>query len=134
MEDLPTRNINDQRRVLKDYVLAVAENRSQFATHLGRSESERKKSKEEILSQVEQIHKNSESNPHMPRHSTPLTEEKLSVKEILPPFLREKVISEKDIPKLEERPTFSGEAEYNHIEFIRTIDILQEDLIYLMKL
>ncbi|MBW0566496.1 hypothetical protein O181_106211 [Austropuccinia psidii MF-1] len=101
MEDFSTRNINDQLRFLKDYVLAVAENTSQFATHLARSNSERKKLKEEILAQVEQIYKNYESNPHMPRHYTPLTEEKLSVKEILNPFLGENIISAKDIPKLE---------------------------------
>ncbi|MBW0517020.1 hypothetical protein O181_056735 [Austropuccinia psidii MF-1] len=64
----------------------------------------------------------------MPRHSTPLTKEKLSVKESLTPFLGENVISAKYIPKLEEWPTFSGESEYNHIELIRTIDMLQEDL------
>ncbi|MBW0528240.1 hypothetical protein O181_067955 [Austropuccinia psidii MF-1] len=62
----------------------------------------------------------------MPRHSTALTEEKLSVKESVTPFVGENVISEKDIPKLEEFPTFSGEGEYNHIEFMRTIDMLQE--------
>ncbi|MBW0565558.1 hypothetical protein O181_105273 [Austropuccinia psidii MF-1] len=63
----------------------------------------------------------------MPRHSTPLTEEKLFVKEILTPFPGENVISAKDIPKLDEWPAFAGEGEYNHIEFIRTIDMLQED-------
>ncbi|MBW0467887.1 hypothetical protein O181_007602 [Austropuccinia psidii MF-1] len=62
----------------------------------------------------------------MHRHSTPLTEEKLPVKESLTPFLGENEISAKDIPKLEEWPTFSGEGEYNHIEFIRKIDILQK--------
>ncbi|MBW0587823.1 hypothetical protein O181_127538 [Austropuccinia psidii MF-1] len=46
MEDLSTRNINDQLSVLKDYVLEVAENTSQFGTHLARSDSERKKLKE----------------------------------------------------------------------------------------
>ncbi|MBW0520947.1 hypothetical protein O181_060662 [Austropuccinia psidii MF-1] len=109
MEDFSTIDIKDKLRALRDYVVAVAENTSQFATHLARSDSERKKLKEEILTQVEQIHKNYESDPHMPRHSTPLTEEKLSVKEILTPFLGENVISAKDIPKLEEWPTFSGE-------------------------
>ncbi|MBW0568776.1 hypothetical protein O181_108491 [Austropuccinia psidii MF-1] len=127
MQDLSTRNINDNLKVLKDYVLAVAENTSQFSTHLARSDSERKKLKEEILAQVEKIHKNYESNPHMPRHSTPLTEKKLSVKGSLTPFLGENVISAKDIPKLEAWPTFSGEGEYNHIELIRAIDMLQED-------
>ncbi|MBW0499410.1 hypothetical protein O181_039125 [Austropuccinia psidii MF-1] len=51
MEDFSTRNIIDQLRVLKDYVVAVAENTSQFATHLARSNSETKKLKEEILAQ-----------------------------------------------------------------------------------
>ncbi|MBW0504949.1 hypothetical protein O181_044664 [Austropuccinia psidii MF-1] len=111
MENVSTRNINDHLRVPKDYFLAVAENTSQFATLLARSDSERKKLKEEILAQVEQIHKNYESNAHIPRHYTPLTEEKLSVKEILTPFLGENVISTKDIPKLEEWPTFPGEGE-----------------------
>ncbi|MBW0538374.1 hypothetical protein O181_078089 [Austropuccinia psidii MF-1] len=63
----------------------------------------------------------------MPRHSTPLTEEMISVKGSLTPFLGENVLSEKYIPKLQELPTFSGEGEYNHIEFIRTIDTFQED-------
>ncbi|MBW0586453.1 hypothetical protein O181_126168 [Austropuccinia psidii MF-1] len=64
----------------------------------------------------------------MPRYSKPFTEENLSVKESLTPFLGKNVFSEKDIPKLEEWPTFSGEVEYNHIKFIRTIDMLQENL------
>ncbi|MBW0578236.1 hypothetical protein O181_117951 [Austropuccinia psidii MF-1] len=63
----------------------------------------------------------------MPRHLTPLTEKKRSVKESLTPFLGENVISEKDFPRLEEWKTFSCEGEYNHIEFIRTIDMFQED-------
>ncbi|MBW0565686.1 hypothetical protein O181_105401, partial [Austropuccinia psidii MF-1] len=63
----------------------------------------------------------------MPRHSKPLTEEKISVKGSLTPFLGENPICANNIPKLEEWPTFSGEGEYNHIEFIRRIDMLQED-------
>ncbi|MBW0581489.1 hypothetical protein O181_121204 [Austropuccinia psidii MF-1] len=126
-EDFSTRNIKDQLRALKDYVLAVAGNTSQFATHLTRSDCEREKLEEKILAQVEKIHKNYESNPHLPRHSTPLTEEKPSVNKILTPFLGQNVISAKDIPKLEEWSTFSGEGEYNHIEFIRAIDMFQED-------
>ncbi|MBW0577605.1 hypothetical protein O181_117320 [Austropuccinia psidii MF-1] len=63
----------------------------------------------------------------MQRHSTPLTEEKHSVKESLTPFLGENPICEKDLPKLEEWPTFPVDGEYNHIESIRTIDMLQEE-------
>ncbi|MBW0506048.1 hypothetical protein O181_045763 [Austropuccinia psidii MF-1] len=64
----------------------------------------------------------------MPRHSTPLTEAKISVKGSSTPLIGENPICAKDIPKLEEWETFSGEGEYNHIEFIRKIDLLQEDL------
>ncbi|MBW0546777.1 hypothetical protein O181_086492 [Austropuccinia psidii MF-1] len=125
MEDLSILNINDQPRILKDHVLEIANNTNQFATHLAESDSERQKLKNEIIANVEQIHKNYE--PHMPRHAKTFTEEKLSFKGSLTPILGENVISAKDIPKLEEWPTFSGKGEYNHIEFIRTIDMLQED-------
>ncbi|MBW0586073.1 hypothetical protein O181_125788 [Austropuccinia psidii MF-1] len=63
----------------------------------------------------------------MQRHSTPLIEETLSVKGSFTPLLGNFFVSVKDIPKFVELPTFSGEGEYNHIEFIRTIDMLQED-------
>ncbi|MBW0487455.1 hypothetical protein O181_027170 [Austropuccinia psidii MF-1] len=63
----------------------------------------------------------------MPRHSKPLTEEKTSVKGSLNPFLGENFICAKDIPKLEEWSTFSGEWKYNHIEFIRKIGMFPED-------
>ncbi|MBW0537310.1 hypothetical protein O181_077025 [Austropuccinia psidii MF-1] len=118
--------INTCDRIESTYhILEIAENTNQFATHLAESDSRRQKLKNEIIANVEQIHKNYE--PHMPRHSTSLTEEKISVKGSLTPLLGENVISSKDIPKLEEWATFSGEGEHNHIEFIRTIDMFQED-------
>ncbi|MBW0564544.1 hypothetical protein O181_104259 [Austropuccinia psidii MF-1] len=123
MEDLSILNMNDQ--ILKDNVLEIAKNTNQFATHLAKSDSERQKLKNDIIANVEPTHKNYE--PHIPRHSTPLTEEKPSVKESLTPFLGENAISAKDIPKLVEWPKPSGEGEYNHIELIRTIDMLKED-------
>ncbi|MBW0545004.1 hypothetical protein O181_084719 [Austropuccinia psidii MF-1] len=33
----------------------------------------------------------------------------------------------KEVPKLKESPHFSGEGEYDHMEFIRGIDIIKED-------
>ncbi|MBW0562405.1 hypothetical protein O181_102120 [Austropuccinia psidii MF-1] len=125
MEYLFISNINDKPRILKDHVLEISKNTNQFATHLQKSDSERQKLKDEINANVEQIQKNYE--PHIPRNSTPFTEEKRSVKGSLTQFLGENIISSKDIPKLGEWPTFSGEGEYNHIEFIRTIDMLQEN-------
>ncbi|MBW0473040.1 hypothetical protein O181_012755 [Austropuccinia psidii MF-1] len=124
MEDISILNINYQLRILKDHVLEITKNTNQFATHLAKSDSERQELKNEIIANVEQIHKNYE--PHMPRHSPPLTEEKLSVKGSLTPFLGDNDISAKDVPKLENWPTFSGEGEYNHIDFIKTIDMLKE--------
>ncbi|MBW0559979.1 hypothetical protein O181_099694 [Austropuccinia psidii MF-1] len=117
--------MNDQLKIVKDHVLKILENTNQFATHLAKSDSERQKFKNEIIANVEQIHKS--YVPHILRHSTPLTEEKPSVKGSLNPFLGENSISAKDIPKLEDWSTFSGEGEYNHIKFIRTIDMFQED-------
>ncbi|MBW0589665.1 hypothetical protein O181_129380, partial [Austropuccinia psidii MF-1] len=105
MEDLSIFKMNDQLKTLQDHVLKIVENTNQFATHLAKSDSERQKLKNEIIANVEQIHKNYE--PHMPRHSTPLTEEKFSVKGSFTPLLGENVVSVKDIPKLEEWPTFS---------------------------
>ncbi|MBW0527154.1 hypothetical protein O181_066869 [Austropuccinia psidii MF-1] len=125
MEYLFIFNINEQLKIIKDHILEISNNTNQFSTHLAKSDSERQKLKDEIIANVEQIHKNYEQ--HIPRHSTPLTEEKRFVKESLTTLLRESVISSKDIPKLEEWPTFSGEGEYNHIESIRTIDMLQKD-------
>ncbi|MBW0581252.1 hypothetical protein O181_120967, partial [Austropuccinia psidii MF-1] len=130
-QTLPTRVQDSQigafshGQILKDHVLEITRNTNQFATHLAKSDNERQKLKDEIVANVEKIHNNHE--PHIPRHSKPLTEEKPSFKGSLTPLLGENVISAKDIPKLEEWPTFSGEGEYNHIEFIRTIDMLQED-------
>ncbi|MBW0547707.1 hypothetical protein O181_087422 [Austropuccinia psidii MF-1] len=125
IEDLSILNINDQLRLLIDNFLDITKNTNEFATHLEKSDSERQKLKDEIIANVDQIHKNYE--PHMPRHSTPLTEDKISVKGSLTPFLGKNVICAKDILKVEEWPTFSGEGEFNHIEFIRPIDTLQED-------
>ncbi|MBW0512880.1 hypothetical protein O181_052595 [Austropuccinia psidii MF-1] len=109
MEDVSILKIHDQLGILKDHVLEGINNTNQFATHLEKSDSERQKLKNEIIANGEQIHKNYE--PHMPRNSTPFTEEKPSVKGSLTPFLGENAICAMDIPKLEEWPTFSGEVE-----------------------
>ncbi|MBW0546784.1 hypothetical protein O181_086499 [Austropuccinia psidii MF-1] len=121
MEDLSILNINDQLRILKEHVLEIISNTNQFATHLEKSDHERQKVKNEIIANMEKINTNYE--PHMPRNPTAFTEEKPSVKGSLTPFLGENPICAKDIPKMEEWPKFSGEGEYNNIEFIRTIDV-----------
>ncbi|MBW0547476.1 hypothetical protein O181_087191 [Austropuccinia psidii MF-1] len=123
--DISISHINEKLAILRIQVLEIINNTNQFSTHLARSDNERQKSKNKIIANVERIHKNYE--PHIPRHSTPLTEEKLSVKGNLTSFLGENPICARDILKLEGWRTFSGEGEYNHNQFIRTIDMLQED-------
>ncbi|MBW0577023.1 hypothetical protein O181_116738 [Austropuccinia psidii MF-1] len=119
MEDISILSINDQLRILKDHILGIIKNTNQFATHLAKSDSERQKLKDQIIGNVEQTHKNYELP--MKRHSTPFNEEKHSVKGKLTPFLGEHPVCARDIPKLEEWPTLSGEEEYNHVEIISTI-------------
>ncbi|MBW0507967.1 hypothetical protein O181_047682 [Austropuccinia psidii MF-1] len=87
MEDLSILNIHDQLRILKDNVLEIIKNTNQFSTHLAKGDSKRQNLKNEIIENVEQIHKNYKT--HVPRHSTPLTEEKRSLKGSLTPFLGE---------------------------------------------
>ena len=84
MKDLSIFKMNDQFKNLQDHVLKIVENTNQFATHLAKTDSERQKLNNEIIANVEQIHKNYE--PHIPRHSTPLTEEKFVLKEFLRHF------------------------------------------------
>ncbi|MBW0543384.1 hypothetical protein O181_083099 [Austropuccinia psidii MF-1] len=96
MGDLSILNINDQLRTLKVHVLEIINNNNEFVTHLAKSDSERQKLKNEIILNVKTIHDNYE--PHIPRHYTPLTEEKPSLKGSLNPFSGESPISAKDIP------------------------------------
>ncbi|MBW0519573.1 hypothetical protein O181_059288 [Austropuccinia psidii MF-1] len=83
--DISISHINEQLAMLRDQVLEIINNTNHFATQLEKSDIERHKLKNEIIENVEKIHKNYE--PHMPRHYTPLTEEKISVKGSLTPFL-----------------------------------------------
>ncbi|MBW0576953.1 hypothetical protein O181_116668 [Austropuccinia psidii MF-1] len=72
--DISILHINKQLAIMRIQALEIINNTNQLATHLAKSDSERQKLKNEIIANVEQIHKNYE--PHIPRHSTPFTEEK----------------------------------------------------------
>ncbi|MBW0561390.1 hypothetical protein O181_101105 [Austropuccinia psidii MF-1] len=98
--DISISHINEQLEILRSQVLEIITNTNQFATHLEKSDSERKKLKNKIIANVKQIKNNYE--PDISRHSTSLTEEKLPVKGSLTPFLGENPICAKEIPKLEE--------------------------------
>ncbi|MBW0568366.1 hypothetical protein O181_108081 [Austropuccinia psidii MF-1] len=87
MEDLSIFKMNDQLKTLQDHVFKIVESTNQFTTHLAKSDSERQTLKNEIIANVEQIHKNYE--PNMPRHSQTLTEEKISAKGSFTPLWEE---------------------------------------------
>ncbi|MBW0541075.1 hypothetical protein O181_080790 [Austropuccinia psidii MF-1] len=108
MEDISIANINDKPEILENHVSEIVNNTNLFATHLEKSDRNRRKLNNGIFAHVAKIHNNYEPNLHMPRHFTPLTEEKHPVKGSLTPFLEENSISAKDITKLEEWATFSG--------------------------
>ncbi|MBW0584150.1 hypothetical protein O181_123865 [Austropuccinia psidii MF-1] len=72
----------------------------------------------------------------MPKLSTPFSHIRSPVKpkeELTNPFITDlshqdnNQVLMKEAPQLKEWPTFTGEGEYDHMSFIKTIDMLQED-------
>ncbi|MBW0521704.1 hypothetical protein O181_061419 [Austropuccinia psidii MF-1] len=83
-----------------------------------------------------EIDKLNEANLNMPNVSTTFSHKRSSVnsnKEITNPFKSElshqqnNGILMKKAPQLKEWPTFTGEGQYDHMSFIMTIEMLQED-------
>ncbi|MBW0556535.1 hypothetical protein O181_096250 [Austropuccinia psidii MF-1] len=77
----------------------------------------------------------SEANLNIPKLSTPFSQIRSPVKpkeEITNPFIKDlshqdnNQFSMKEAPQLKELPTFTEEGEYDHMSFIKTIEILQE--------
>ncbi|MBW0594003.1 hypothetical protein O181_133718 [Austropuccinia psidii MF-1] len=72
----------------------------------------------------------------MPKLSTPFSHIRRPVKpkeELTNPFITDSSHQEnnqvllKEAPQLKEWQTFTGEGEYDHMSFIKTIDMLKED-------
>ncbi|MBW0593562.1 hypothetical protein O181_133277 [Austropuccinia psidii MF-1] len=77
-----------------------------------------------------------EANVNMPKLSTPFSHIRSPVKpkeEITNPFIKDlsnqdnNQVLIKEAPQSKEWPTFTGEGEYDHMSFIKTIDMLQEE-------
>ncbi|MBW0532030.1 hypothetical protein O181_071745 [Austropuccinia psidii MF-1] len=96
--------------------------------------------KDDIQSEIrlitEKIDKINEANLNIPKLSTAFSHIRSPVKpkeEIENPFMKElshqynNQVLMKEAPQLEEWPAFTGEGEYDHMSFIKTIDILKED-------
>ncbi|MBW0565309.1 hypothetical protein O181_105024 [Austropuccinia psidii MF-1] len=93
-----TRKLKELRIQVQNLENSTGNKAALFPEQLEKSDKERLELKEDIQSSINNISLKNE----LPRHF-------------------------KDIPKLEEWPNFSGEGEYNHMEFMKTIDIFQED-------
>ncbi|MBW0532870.1 hypothetical protein O181_072585 [Austropuccinia psidii MF-1] len=84
----------------------------------------------------EEMDKINEANLNMPNLSTPFSHMRSPVKskeEITNSFItdlshqdKNKVLI-KEAPQIKEWPKFTGEGEYDHMSFIETVEILQED-------
>ncbi|MBW0584075.1 hypothetical protein O181_123790 [Austropuccinia psidii MF-1] len=96
--------------------------------------------KDDIQSEIrlitEKMDKIYEANSNIPKLSTPFSHIRSPVKpkeELTNPFITElsyqgnNQVLMKEARQLKEWPTFTGEDEYDHMSFIKTIDMLQED-------
>ncbi|MBW0574119.1 hypothetical protein O181_113834 [Austropuccinia psidii MF-1] len=95
--------------------------------------------KDDIQSKIrlitEEMDKINEANLNIPKLSTPYSHIRSPLKakeEITNPFITElshkdnEQILMKEAPQSKEWPTFTGEGEYDHMSFIKTIYMLQE--------
>ncbi|MBW0581975.1 hypothetical protein O181_121690 [Austropuccinia psidii MF-1] len=82
--------------------------------------------------------KMNEATSNMPKLSTPFSHIRSPVnpkEELTNPFITDlshqdnNQVLMKEATQLKEPPTFTGEGECDHMSFIKTIDILQEDYI-----
>ncbi|MBW0581527.1 hypothetical protein O181_121242, partial [Austropuccinia psidii MF-1] len=108
---------------------STGHNASLFQEQLEESDKERLEMKEDIQSSINNISLKNE----FPKQSTPIIDGNvLNVNNHLHHTIPsnaelETACNFEDIPKLEEWPTFSGEGEYNYMEYMKTIDTFKED-------
>ncbi|MBW0573585.1 hypothetical protein O181_113300, partial [Austropuccinia psidii MF-1] len=109
---------------------STGHNAALFQEQLEKSDKARIQFKEDIQSSINHISLKNE----FPRQSTPILDRNVLN---LNNELHHTISSNAEVetagkfeynPRLEEWPTFSGEGEYNHIEFIKTIDTFKEEL------
>ncbi|MBW0516328.1 hypothetical protein O181_056043 [Austropuccinia psidii MF-1] len=118
----------------------TSSNQKLLLDHVEKSDEARMNLKDDIQSEIrlitEKMDKINEANLNMPKLSTPFSHIRSPVKpkeELKNPFITDlshqdnNQVLMKEAPQLKEWPTFTGEGEYDHMSFIKTIDMLQED-------
>ncbi|MBW0584885.1 hypothetical protein O181_124600 [Austropuccinia psidii MF-1] len=108
--------------------------------HVEKSDEERRHLKNDIQNKIslitEEMDKINEANTTTPKLSTPFSHIRSPVnrkEELTNTFITDlshqdnNQVLIKEEPQLKEWPTFTGEGEYDHMSFIKIIDMLQED-------
>ncbi|MBW0533114.1 hypothetical protein O181_072829 [Austropuccinia psidii MF-1] len=123
------RKFKELRVQLQNLESSASHNAALFQEQLEKSDKERLELNKDIQSSINNISLKND----LPRYSTPiLHRNELNLNNNLHHSISRNAEVEtacdlKDIARLEEWPTFSGKGEYNHLEFMKTIDILEED-------
>ncbi|MBW0538890.1 hypothetical protein O181_078605 [Austropuccinia psidii MF-1] len=124
-----TRQLKELRIQVQNLENSTGHNAALVQEQLEKSDKARLELKEDIQSSI----KNISLKIHLPRQSTLILDRNVpslnndSHHTISSNAEVETACKFKDIPKLEEWPTFSGEREYNPMEFMKTIDMFKED-------
>ncbi|MBW0581778.1 hypothetical protein O181_121493 [Austropuccinia psidii MF-1] len=125
-----TRQLKELRIQVQNLENSTGQNAALFQEQLEKGDKARLELKEDIQSSINSISLKNE----LPRQSTPILDRNLLNlnndlhNTILSNANVETACNFKEIQRLEEWPTFSGEGEYNHMEFMKTIDMFKEDL------
>ncbi|MBW0548108.1 hypothetical protein O181_087823 [Austropuccinia psidii MF-1] len=124
-----TIQLKDLRIQVQSLENSTGHNAALLQEQLEKSDKARLELKEDIQSSINNI----SLNNNLPGQSTPILDRNVLN---LNNDLHHKISSNsevetacnfKDIPSLEEWPAFSGEGEYSHMEFMKTIDMFKED-------
>ncbi|MBW0536283.1 hypothetical protein O181_075998 [Austropuccinia psidii MF-1] len=107
---------------------STGHNAALFEEQLEKSDKARLELNEDIRSSINNILLKNK----LPRQSTPILDRNVfnlnnDLHHTISSNDVENSCNFKDIQRLEEWPTFNGEGEYNHMEFMKTIDMLKED-------
>ncbi|MBW0554116.1 hypothetical protein O181_093831 [Austropuccinia psidii MF-1] len=142
--DVSIDNITEKLNKLSISVEKFEENNSSHQKLLldpvEKTDEARMNLKEDIQSETrlitEKMDKINEAKLYIPKLSTPFSQirspfkAKEEIKNLFKTYLNHKgnkLVLRKEAPQSKEWPTFTGEGEYDHMSFIKTIEMLQED-------
>ncbi|MBW0541374.1 hypothetical protein O181_081089 [Austropuccinia psidii MF-1] len=122
------RKLKELRIQVQNLENSIGQKKALFQEQLEKNDKKRLELKEDIQSSINHISLKND----LPRQSTPILDRNVpKMSNELHNTISSNAEVEiscnfKDIPRLQEWPTFSGEGEYNHMEFMKTLDMLKE--------